>query len=244
MAPEKLQFGPNTATLVKLENEELSGITERLGLTPPRPTRVVLGGAGGMSDELTQATVALFQDIVVPFVERNKLAVVDGGTDYGVMQAMGRARAARQASFPLVGVVVEAIVHKKAEEDGFFPPSFLEPNHSHFVFTPGAGWGDEAPFIARLATELAGGAASLSLLINGGEIALQDAAYSIEQGRKVLVFEGSGRTADTIALSTTGKSLDRRAIKLVTSGLVQVVNPYKSPDTLRTELQQHFKLPI
>ena len=242
MATETLQFGSNTATLVRLEDEKLDGMIERLGLSRPHPAIEVVGGAGGMSDELSQATATIFQEVVVPFVEKNNLAVVDGGTDYGVMQAMGRARAARGANFPLIGVVVEAIVHKKAEENGFFPPSVLEPNHSHFVFTPGASWGDEAPFIARLTTEIAHGEPSLTLLVNGGEITLQDAAYSIEQGRKVVVFEGSGRTADTIAISTTGKGLDRRALKLVTSGLVGVVNPYKNPEKLRMELEQHFRL--
>jgi hypothetical protein len=240
MATDTLQFGNRTATMLRLDEDEIASVPEQLGLPAPRQVLVVVGGAGGMNADKIQATTSVFQSLIVPFIAQNNLAVVDGGTDFGVMQAMGRARTALEARFPWVGVVVEAIVRRKAAEGGPYPPSFLEPNHTHFVFTPGSGWGDEAPFIARLATQLAGGAPSLTILINGGDIALQDAAHSIEAGRKVLVFEGSGRTADAIAQTTTGHKIDRRALKLITSGLVRVVNPYREPDKLREELDRIF----
>jgi len=226
--------------MLRLDEDEIGSAPERLGLPPPRPVLVVVGGAGGMNADRIQATTSVFQSIIVPFIVQKNLVVVDGVTNFGVMQAMGHARTALEARFPWVGVVVDAIVRRKAAEGGLYPPSFLEQNHTHFVFTPGSGWGDEAPFIARLATHLAGGAPSLTLLINGGDIALQDAAHSIEAGRKVLVFEGSGRTADSIAKTTTGHTIDRRALKLITSGLVRVVNPYKEPDKLRQELEVIF----
>jgi TRPM family ion channel len=237
---ETIQFGTTTAALLRLDEDEIASAPADLGLPTSRPVLVVVGGAGGMTEQQTAATAAVFKQIIVPFVEGHGLAVVDGGTDYGVMQAIGGARAALNASFPLIGVVVEAIVRRKTAECGYFPPDLLEPNHSHFVFTPGSSWGDEAPFISRLATQLAGGEASLTLLINGGDIALEDAAYSVEAGRSVLVFEGSGRTADAIAQTTTGHRVDRRALKLVTTGLVRVVNPYREPDRLRAELDKHF----
>jgi hypothetical protein len=47
----------------------------------------------------------------------------------------------------------------------------LQKDHTHFILTPGSDWGDEAPWLSRLASVLAGDAPSLTLLINGGAIA-------------------------------------------------------------------------
>jgi hypothetical protein len=68
----------------------------------------------------------------------------------------------------------------------------LEAHHTHFVLTPGSEWGDESIWISRLATALASTQPSVSVLINGGEIAYQDLAHSVEQLRPVIVIEGSG----------------------------------------------------
>src|SRR5690349_13118180 len=79
-------------------------------LTPGRPVVALVGGASGM-DERTQLELAgVLRDAVVVAVDRRGAAVVDGGTDAGVMRMIGRARAERAGTFPLVGVAVEATV--------------------------------------------------------------------------------------------------------------------------------------
>ena len=47
---------------------------------------------------------------IVALSERLRSSVVDGGTDAGIMQLVGKARAAAQATFPLVGVAAEGTV--------------------------------------------------------------------------------------------------------------------------------------
>ena len=51
---------------------------------------------------------------------------------------------------PLVGVIVRALAALPGEPaaDDAAPP---EPNHTHVLLVPGESWGDEAPWIARLA---------------------------------------------------------------------------------------------
>ena len=88
---------------------------------------------------------------------------------------------------------------------------------------PGAEFGDEAPWIARVATELAGGWPSVSVLVNGGRIAYKDVACSLHAGRPVLAVAGSGRTADQVASAVRGGPAEERAVRLAASGLVEVV---------------------
>jgi hypothetical protein len=67
-------------------------------------------------------------------------AIVDGGTDSGVMRVMGRVRDATSASFPLIGVAAMGNVIApgiRAQPDA----AELEPHHTHFVLVPGAVWG-------------------------------------------------------------------------------------------------------
>jgi hypothetical protein len=61
---------------------------------------------------------------------------------------------------------------------------------------------------------------SLTVLVNGGEVAFRDAAESVQAGRPVMVIRGSGRTADIIADALDGKIRDERAKELADSGYV------------------------
>jgi hypothetical protein len=92
------------------------------------------------------------------------------------------------------------------------------------VLVPGTAWGDEAPWIARVATELAGGWPSLTVLVNGGDISYTDVACSLRAGRPALTIAGSGRTADQLASAVRGGPADEDAVRLAASGLVEVVD--------------------
>jgi hypothetical protein len=74
-----------------------------------------------------------------------------------------------------------------------------KPSHTHFIIVPGDEWGAESPWIAQTTSVLAGGEPSVTVLINGGEIAYADVERSVQARRRVVVVAGSGRTADAIA---------------------------------------------
>jgi hypothetical protein len=210
-------------------------LTETLigwGLNPPQPTLVIVGGAGGMSAEQIDLSAGFFSRWLIPFLDRNQIAIIDGGTDSGIMRAMGLAYKLINATLPLIGVIVGAIADQS--------PDLLEPNHSHFLLTPGADWGDESEWISRLAGALSGGAPSATILMNGGKIAWRDARHSVEARRRVLVVEGSGRTADVIATTSTGHGLDPQAVTLIKSGLVSIINPFYKPEQTMNVLKNLF----
>ncbi len=204
---------------------EVAAALDGIGLRRGRPVVVLVGGAGGMGDEDLATLADVLSAAVLPRIDEHGAAVVDGGTDSGVMRLMGRARHAAGDRFPLVGVAAAGTV----VVDGVVPPEFpdaaeLEPHHSHVVLVPGTGWGDEAPWIADVAGVVAGGSSSVTLLVNGGRIAFDDVERSLDRGRPVVVLAGSGRTADAIADARAGRGGDARTVTIAESPLVSVAH--------------------
>lgn len=236
-----LEFGGGHSARVVRPRQfaDLAAAIAGLGLCEPRPVLVVVGGASGLDESGKERLSVLFRQALVPVAVTGQAVVVDGGTDAGVMQLIGRAQAAGASGFPLVGVAVENRVMLPGDgaEPGDRAP--LEGNHSHFVLVPGSSWGDESPWIARVATEIAGNAPSATVLINGGEIAFHDVAHSIEAGRPVLVVAGTGRTADKItAAFDGGDCTDERAARLAGSPLVTAISWVEDPATVRATLEE------
>jgi hypothetical protein len=197
------------------------------------PVIVLVGGASGLAGPVVEAVVRLFREHLVPALERWEALVVDGGTDAGVMQLIGRARAAEDAAFSLVGVAAAGTVAHAGQEDPSVDTE-LEPNHSVVLLVPGDTWGDEAPWIAAVPTELAPGRPSVTLLVNGGSIAFDDADLSVAAGRPIVVVAGSGRTSDEIAAAVAGRAAAQRAVTVAASGLVRVAELADPASVVRT----------
>jgi SLOG in TRPM, prokaryote len=223
--PFRIEFatGGSARAVQVTEANELRAALDALGLCPPRPTVVVVGGAAGLQVARLEGLRPMFAVGIVPVIHKYGAVGVDGGTRFGVMRLFGEARAARQATFTLVGVVADGPVKLRRDHAFAHVETALEPNHTDFVFVPGDEWGAEAPWIARTATVLAGTTGSITILINGGQIAYSDIEQSIEAGRPVVVISGSGGTADVFAAALTGSSADERAARLVKSGLIRAV---------------------
>src|SRR5687768_13166433 len=88
---------------------DLPRLLDEVGLAAG-PVLVVVGGAGGLDPDDEDRLRVLIRDYLVPVVVRAGASVVDGGTDSGVMRAIGAARSDADAQFPLVGVVAAGTV--------------------------------------------------------------------------------------------------------------------------------------
>jgi hypothetical protein len=206
---------------------------QQIGLELPRRTLVLVGGAGKMAEADLRQLRPLFEEVLGPMIAAEQVAIVDGGTDVGVMRLAGDTRRKLQRAFDLIGIaaVGTVIVPGRASPSPDAAP--LEPNHSHFILVPGSEWGVEAPWIARAASILAHNLPSATLLINGGEIAWQDVTESIKAARPVLVVAGSGRTADMLVDVLQGKRSDPRAKAVIATGLLHVLDPQGGTEALR-----------
>ncbi|WP_250007334.1 hypothetical protein [Actinoplanes sp. M2I2] len=227
----------------------LEAAVRAFGLSGPRPVVAVVGGAGGMTGADLDRLGSVVARAVLPVLAATGAVVVDGGTDAGVMRLMGRARddfplsgvaagfplSGVAAGFPLIGVAAERTVILPGQAAGPGDRAPLEPHHSHFLLVPGTRWGQEVPWLADTATVVAGAAPSVTLLINGGAIAVDDAAESLRAGRPVLVLAGSGRTADRISAARGGERGDERVDRLADHPDVHLADG-SDPEAVRKSL--------
>jgi hypothetical protein len=165
---------------------------ESLGLQAGVPVLVVVGGADGADPVALDAIDGTVREVLMPVVREVGAAVVDGGTDSGVMRALGRYRVGSDWGGPLVGVAVEALVGSDRGVE-------LERHHTHAVLTPGQAWGDESATLADVASALATGRESVTVLLNGGTVSRGDVAHSLARGRAVVAFAATGRLAAELA---------------------------------------------
>jgi len=244
-APFPVSFDDErTATAVRVDQpSDIPIALAALGLQGPRPVVVLVGGAGRMDAGDLGRLRPLFEHGLVPLAERLGVVVVDGGTDAGVMHLVGRARSWAGARFPLLGVAAAGTVRFPGHHPGHEDAWPLDAHHTQFLLVPGGAWGDESPWIARVAGELAGGWPSVTVLVNGGEIAYADVEHSLLAGRPVLAVAGSGRTADQLASAARGGPADQRAVRLAASGLVEVIDA-DDPAALDRALGARLQRPV
>jgi hypothetical protein len=161
------------------------------------------GGAANMDTERQQPALAMFDALAQLPLDGYRLAVGDGGTRAGIMEAAGKARRASGNKFVLLGVAPAVDVPPR----GTTP---TDPNHSHIVTVadPSApavdAWGTETDTMYWLFKRIAAGRPSVAVLVNGGKIALKEVRANIDAGRVVITVEGSGRAADAIACLVKG----------------------------------------
>lgn len=226
--------GPRCARVE--QRGELPAALRALAVRSGRPVLVSVGGASGMASEDLAAIAALVRARVVPALDQWGAAVVDGGTDAGVMKVMGQAHDAAGASFPLIGVAAGGTVAAPDAAEAVADAVDLEPHHTHVVLVPGDSWGDESLWLSDVAQVVAGDHPSATLVINGGAITYEDIRHSLEAGRPVIVVAGAGRTADAIAAAAAGEGGDERATQLAASPLVRIVR-LDDPDGVTSALE-------
>jgi hypothetical protein len=227
--------GGNPSVLRVDAVERIGAVLDSATVPRGRPVVVLVGGAGGMGEEGLATLDAALRAAVLPVLAQRAGAVIDGGTDAGVMRAIGRVRRATGSDFPLVGVAAEGTVILPGQDPPNPDAADLDPNHTHVVLVPGSAWGDESPWLGRVAAAVAAGQSSVTILVNGGEIAYRDVAHSLSQNRPVVVLSGTGRTAETIAAAAEGTVTDPRAAEIARSALTRIV-PVDDVDAIRSAL--------
>ena len=219
-----IRFDSRQALSVSVqESSDIGRAFQVLGVERPRKTIVLIGGAGLVQPEQRSAIQAAIEQLAKA-AEQLQTAVVDGGTQSGVMAAIGQARTQNNHHFPLIGIAAEGTITwpgRVPRWQRWFRDrgrALLDSNHTHFILVPGKDWGDESTWIAQAASHLANPEPSITVMINGGQISLNsDLPHNIQAGRKVLVVKGTGRAADQLA---TQSSEDER----VKEGHIQIVD--------------------
>ena len=202
---KSLTHNNNQVLSIQVERDsDLNLMMEALNLDLPAPVVVLVGGANGLSDNHLSLVEYACQ-FIAQAVNEAKAILVDGGTQSGVMEAIGTVRSIQGYNFPLIGVAVEnLVVDPNNPEGGKQHPNGaertnLDPNHSHFILVPGNEWGDESSWISRIAEICSAPLQSVTILMNGGDISRQDVNHSLKDYRPVISLLGTGRLADELA---------------------------------------------
>ncbi len=219
------------------QNTAPESVTAALNLPHPANVFVLSSGAGEMSAIAQQRLQTLFAALAV-FLAAQGVTVLDGGTASGGMALLGRSLAKTIHPTPYIGVLP---AHAPVDDDRS-GEEILEPHHTHFVLVEQDEWGSEVPLMSSLADFLARGAASLTLLVNGGSIALKDVLQSVAAFRPVMVVAGSGRLADEIAVAARYPALPARDAvrRIVQSGMVSLFDLTLPPAELLSMVASIF----
>ncbi len=173
-----------------------AGVLTALNLPPYRHVVTVHGGAGNMAIELVGAVQDFLLRGLIPLAEQEHILVADGGTDVGVMHALGAARAQAHATFPLVGVTPHRFARfPGSPTDG--DREALNSAHTHFVLVEGDDFGVESALLVGLLR--GSGRTGFALVINGGGIVFDEVKRHAAQGNPIVTVRGSGRVADELA---------------------------------------------
>lgn len=238
MLLEHIRFENRQALKLEIDDtNKISQALKMLGFEKNQPVIVIVGGAGGIREEDWEP-IRKTMDTIVKTAHETGAAIIDGGTDSGVMAISGQIRTAKGYRFPLIGIAAEGTVKWPGRKLGFQErrnlnkyAAPLDANHTHFILTPGDNWGDESPWIADIATHLSGGGQSVAVLINGGGISRDmDVPNNMKVGRTVLVIEGTGRAADEFATHPPD------------TDLMHFIHISES-DRLAVELKEHLQSP-
>jgi hypothetical protein len=170
-------------------------LTAALGQAPDRDRAVVLIGGADFTEVALEAALRGFFTNLAAYLEATGTALIDGGTDSGVMRLIAGARQAIGGTFRLIGIA-PTLAFSRPTRTG--APIEIAQDHELVVLVPGSRFGEETPWLFAAADHLGGGAAS-TLLVNGGDLALDEARVRIAAGHRVIAVEGSGRAADTLA---------------------------------------------
>lgn len=237
----------NSAQVLSLSNHTTSlEALGYMGLPMAQPTLVIIGGASLMSAESMERLQTVFDQVFAPLAQSLGLTVLDGGTDTGVIRMMGQARHTIGGNFSLIGVVPQGKARLPGDRHHDDSRHDLEPHHTNFFLIPGDDWGSESPWLAELASEISVDRPALTILVNGGQIALIDLKENLATGRPAIVLSGSGRLADSIAAATAAlpPETDPAILELIQhyqpNGKLEIIDLSLPVEQMRDRLQQYF----
>jgi len=147
------------------ETVDVADIVAALELGDPRALVIIIGGAGRMAEVQIQRVRPLFVEGLALLAAQERIAILDGGANTGVMALTGEGAATHGLTAPLIGVCPKARVSWPGRWNPWTKAE-LEPNHSHFVLTSGMRFGDESAIFYALARTLGKRMPSLALMVN------------------------------------------------------------------------------
>ena len=239
--------GRRARVVVASAADEAGTILSALGLNVTDAVLMIFGGAALMEAGLETQVAAAVREAILPVAAAHNALILDGGTQAGIMEIVGKTSASFVPRPILLGVAPFGVVTfpgkaQEATEGVAAAPEQeaatqteeltpLDPNHTHFALTPTTAWGSETETMFHLAAALSTRKAKppriAALLFNGGMIAKQEALRCIRQDWPLIAIRGTGRLADQIAQAKIPQALppeDAQLAEILASAWLRVVS--------------------
>jgi SLOG in TRPM, prokaryote len=172
----------------------MADLREALGVAASDGRAAILVGGADFTEADRLVELGRFFTTLAAYLERTRTALVDGGTDSGVIRLIGEARAEIGGTFRLIGVA-PALAFSRPTRTG--EPIEIARDHSQVLLVPGSHFGEETSWLFAAADQLGAGSAP-TFVVNGGNLALDEARQRLAAGNVVIAVEGSGRAADEL----------------------------------------------
>jgi hypothetical protein len=223
-------------------------IVEALGLEQPKALILLSGGAAGLDESVKPKIHRLLDHTVAQVAAETHALILDGGTQSGVMELMGKAVGECEHKITLLGiapagkVTYPGDIEKKTENI-----EQLDANHTHFVLVDCDDWGCESKTLFEVAKYLGKNVPVVTILINGGALAKEEVRQSVRQKWPVLVVEKTGRLADEVAKAWKkrgkGEIRDASLNEIVEDGNIQFFNLNDRADGFEEALSRCLRKP-
>jgi hypothetical protein len=179
-------------------NAKADDVVSALDVRNHKAVLLLIGGAGSLDARIKPQLTQLFARGIARAATNVDAAIIDGGTEAGVMKLMGQGVADCGFESPLIGVApLQLISYPGSNGPGETP---LDHNHSHFVLVDGRTWGSETNVMFRVLSALTTNRRPvMAVLAGGGETSKAETLQAVRQHVPLLVIDGSGGVADEIA---------------------------------------------
>jgi hypothetical protein len=239
--PTDITFPSGDHAQVLYVDQEASGseLIRALKLPAPRALVVLNGGTAALEPDLDERLAEILCQGLARVAAEDELTLITGATNAGVFKLLGAGLEQWSRTAPCIGVTVARRVSLPDDVDS--DTEQLEPHHSHFVLVDGDEWGDETVMMYRLVEALALDCPTISVFAGGGKIVLQEMQVNVEQGRRMILLAGSGRSTDAVLdARTNGAHGDGALARIARRGLIVPFNIHDEANAFRALLRREL----
>lgn len=208
-----IKLAPTVVPLAHLDADD-PGPDERgdTCFVEPRAVVCCFGGAAGLHALLVPGLSHMLGHGVMGAAAQTGAMIVNGGTDAGVIQMVGKAvNLYPPGTIRCFGTCPLALIKYPGmevdpQDEGNLVD--LEPNHHSFCLAQGSEWGGETPTLFTCLAALRKHIPIAAVIANGGAITKLEVLHAVKQGIPLVVVEGSGRLANQIARHLRDRDAD------------------------------------
>jgi len=236
--PTKVDQGEGRSMLVVAEGpgRTAADLVRALGLSAGSPVILVIGGAGGLDDAMIPPLVRLFERGLLRAASAAEATILDGGTDSGVIRAVGQAKAATGLSAHLVGVAPALKVTYPSDDRPTKGTTDLEPNHDGVILARAADYGGETPLLFEVLDVLMASQPAVAVVANGGDVTLAELILAAKRRIPIVAISGSGGKADELLSAAADESAEGPLADVAAAVDISAISLDADPSDLQRRL--------